>query len=152
VDKAMPGYAGGWVAKPSYEEVCSESTGHAETVEITYDPKVVSYHDLLKVFLTTMDPTTLNRQGGDEGASYRSAIWYLNPEQKATAEKVIDEVNHEKIWPNPIVTTVSPFSSFYPAESYHNNYYNEHPDQPYCRAVIAPKLEHFHKLYPSRIK
>ena len=152
VDKVAPGYAGGSVANPSYEEVCTESTGHAETVEITFDPKVISYHDLLTVFLTTIDPTTLNRQGGDEGTSYRSAIWYLNPEQEKTAKKVIDEITAEKLYHDPIVTTVSPYSNFFQAESYHFDYYNRHPNEGYCQSVIAPKLAHFRELYKAKLK
>lgn len=152
VESVIPGYAGGTVANPSYEQVCSESTGHAETVEITFDPKIISYHELLTVFLTTIDPTTLNRQGGDEGTSYRSAIFYQNAAQKATATQVIAEITKKHIFSDPIVTAVEPFSSFYPAEAYHRNYYALHPDEPYCQAVIAPKLAHFQSLYHGLTK
>lgn len=152
VEKVEPGYAGGSAPHPSYEEVCSGTTGHAETVEITFDPKVVSYHDLLTIFLTTHNPTTLNQQGADSGTQYRSAIFYQNPSQLATAKQVIAQVTKAKVWPDPIVTEVTPFSNFFPAEAHHRNYYSLHPGESYCQFVIAPKLAHFRDLYKSRLK
>ena len=130
VDKAEPGYAAGTVDKPTYEQVGTGRTGHAETASITFDPKVISYEDLLHVLLTVHDPTTLNRQGPDVGTQYRSAIFYHNDEQKQAAQKVIKEVTEARLWKDPIVTPVTPFTNFYRAEDYHLNYYSLHPDQP----------------------
>jgi peptide-methionine (S)-S-oxide reductase len=152
VDKVVSGYSGGAVADPSYEEVCSGTTGHAEAVQITFDPKVISYRDLLRIFFTTHDPTTLNRQGADEGTQYRSAIFYHSPEQKKVAEEVIKEVTTEKLYPNPIVTEVTPFKSFYSAEGYHQDYYARNPNQGYCSFVIAPKVRKFREKYRSLLK
>ena len=140
VERAQSGYAGGHVAKPSYEHVCTGETGHAEVVQITFDPQVVSYGDLLHVFFTIHDPTTLNRQGGDVGTQYRSAIFYHSPGQKAEAERVMAELEAAKLWDDPIVTAVAPLEPFYPAEEYHRDYFRRNPDQAYCRAVIAPKV------------
>ena len=152
VEKAEPGYAGGTVDKPTYEQVGSGETGHAETMSITFDPKVISYDDLLQVFLTVHDPTTLNRQGADVGTQYRSAIFTHSDEQKKTAEKVIKEVTAARLWKNPIVTTVTPFTNYYRAEDYHLNYYNLHLDAPYCRQVIAPKIAKFHEKFKAKLK
>ena len=146
------GYTGGHVKNPTYEDVCTGRTGHAEAVEVGYDPSRVSYEDLLKVFWEVHDPTTLNRQGADVGTQYRSAIFYHTPEQKTVAEKVIAELNAARVWPAPIMTEVGPFTAFYPAEKYHQEYYRRNPNQPYCRAVIAPKVDKFRKQHPERLK
>ncbi len=152
VEKVQSGYAGGHVANPSYEDVCTGTTGHAEVVQISFDPAIVSYDDLLHVFFTIHDPTTLNRQGGDVGPQYRSAIFYHSPEQKSTAERVMAELQAEKVWDDPIVTEVEPLATFYPAEEYHRDYYRRNPNQGYCRAVIAPKVAKVRKLYFDRLK
>ena len=152
VEQVQSGYSGGHVANPSYEDVCTGTTGHAEVVQITFDPSVVSFDDLLHVFFTIHDPTTLNRQGGDVGTQYRSAIFYHSPEQKATAERVIAELQAENVWDDPIVTEVKPLAAFYPAEEYHRDYYRRNPNQGYCRAVIAPKVAKIRKLYFDKLK
>lgn len=152
VERSISGYAGGDKVNPSYEEVCSGRTGHAEVVQLTFDPAQISYRDLLNVFFTIHDPTTLNRQGADVGTQYRSAIFYHTPEQKAEAEAVIRELEAEKLWPNPIVTEVVPLDTFYPAEDYHQGYYRAHPYQGYCQMVIAPKVAKFRKHYLDRLK
>lgn len=152
VNKVVSGYTGGKAASPSYHEVCSGKTGHAEAVQITFDPGVISYKEILDVFFQIHDPTTLNRQGADVGTQYRSAIFYHNDEQKATAEQVIKELDAAKVWKSPIVTEVKPFSAFYPAEDYHRDYFRRNSSQPYCQAVIAPKLAKFRKHYSQRLK
>jgi peptide-methionine (S)-S-oxide reductase len=152
VESVVSGYAGGHVPHPTYEQVCSDTTGHAETVQITFDPAVISYRDLLQVFLTVHDPTTLNRQGPDVGTQYRSAIFYHTPEQKATAEQVIREVTEAGLWSDPIVTEVVPLQAFYPAEDYHQEYFARNPNQPYCRMVVAPKVAKFRQQYTARLK
>ncbi len=152
VETVTSGYAGGTVAHPTYEQVCTGRTGHAEVVQITFDPAVLSYHDLLVVFLTTHDPTTLNRQGPDEGTQYRSVIFYRSPEQRATAEGVIRELETEKVYRGKVVTELVPFTEFYPAEEYHRDYFRRNPWSGYCRAVIAPKVAKFRKKYASRLK
>ncbi len=152
VEKVQSGYAGGHVSNPSYEQVCTGTTGHAEVVQITFDPTVVSFDDLLHVFFTIHDPTTLNRQGEDVGTQYRSAIFYHTPEQKATAERVIRELAAEKVWDDPVVTELKPLDAFYPAEQYHRDYYRRNPTQGYCRAVIAPKVAKVRKLYFDKLK
>jgi peptide-methionine (S)-S-oxide reductase len=146
------GYAGGHVAKPSYRQVCTGTTGHAEVVQITYDPDIISFKDLLDVFFTIHDPTTLNRQGNDVGTQYRSAIYYHTPEQKAIAEQTIAEVNASHVWNNPIVTEVKPLPAFYPAEDYHKDYFEQHGGEPYCRVVIAPKVAKVRKYYMQKLK
>ena len=146
------GYAGGHVENPSYEEVCGDATGHAEAVQVEFDPRVISYEDLLHVFFTVHDPTTLNRQGADMGTQYRSAVFYRSPEQKAAAERVIHELDSEKIWDDPIVTEVTPFTNFYRAEEYHQDYYRKNPFAGYCLAVIRPKVSKFRKKYAERLK
>jgi peptide-methionine (S)-S-oxide reductase len=152
VEDVVSGYSGGEKPNPSYEEVCTGATGHAEVIQITFDPEVVTFEDILHVLFTIHDPTTLNRQGGDIGTQYRSAIFYHSPEQKATAERVIAELNAEKLWERPIVTEVTPFTKFYPAEDYHQEYFERNPNQPYCRAVIEPKVAKFRKFYFDRLK
>jgi len=148
----VSGYAGGHVTHPSYESVCTGETGHAETVQVTFDPQVVSYKELLEVFFTIHDPTSLNRQGADVGTQYRSAIFYHNPEQKAVAEQLIKEMESEKIWGKPIVTELKPFSEFYPAEAYHQEYFKRNPYQGYCVMIIAPKVAKFRKKYLEMLK
>ena len=148
----VSGYSGGQVASPSYEAVCTGETGHAECVQLTFDPRLVSYRELLEVFFTIHDPTTLNRQGADVGTQYRSAIFYYTPEQKAIAEQVIAELGRERIWSNPIVTEVIPFGVFYPAEAYHQEYFKRNPYQGYCMAVIAPKVAKFRQKYLAKLK
>ena len=146
------GYSGGSVPNPSYRLVCTGTTGHAEVTQITFDPSVVSYRELLQVFFTIHDPTTLNRQGADVGTQYRSAIFYHSPEQKATAEQVIAELTEQGVWSNPIVTQVVPFEKFYIAEDYHQEYFANHPGQPYCQVVIAPKVAKFRQKYLEQLK
>jgi peptide-methionine (S)-S-oxide reductase len=152
VDSVVSGYSGGHVANPTYKQVCSETTGHAEAVQITFDPEILSYQDLLNIFFSVHDPTTLNRQGNDVGTSYRSAIFYHSPEQKATAEQVIAEITAQKLWSNPIVTEVKAFDKFYPAEDYHQEYFANNPIQPYCMIVVAPKVSKFRKKFIDRLK
>jgi peptide-methionine (S)-S-oxide reductase len=146
------GYAGGHVANPTYRQVCSETTGHAEAVQITFDPGVITYEELLKIFFAMHDPTTLNRQGHDVGTSYRSAIFYHDADQQRTIERVIAELTAAKLWPNPIVTEVAPFDKFYMAEDYHQEYFANNPNQPYCTAVVAPKVVKFRKQFFERLK
>ncbi len=152
VEQVQSGYSGGTVANPSYELVCTGTTGHAESVEITFDPQVISFADLLRVFFTVHDPTTLNRQGADVGTQYRSAIFYHDEEQKKIAEQVIKEIEAQKLWDHPIVTQVVPFKDFNIAEDYHRDYYANNPNQPYCRIVIAPKVAKFREHYREKLK
>lgn len=152
VTDVVSGYANGRGGQPSYEQVCTGMTGYAEVVQIKFDPTVVSFEDLLHVFFTIHDPTTLNRQGADVGTQYRSAIFYHSPEQKATAERVIAELTAEQLWNNPIVTEVKPVESFYAAEDYHQQYFERNPYQGYCRAVIAPKVAKFRQKYFQQLK
>jgi peptide-methionine (S)-S-oxide reductase len=151
VEKVESGYSGGTTVNPSYEQVCSGRTGHAEVVQVTFDPAVISFRELLGVFFTIHDPTTLNRQGGDVGTQYRSAIFYHSSEQRTAAEDVIRELEAEGLWDDPVVTEVTPFTTFYPAESYHQDYFNRNPYQPYCAAVIAPKVAKFRSKYLERL-
>jgi peptide-methionine (S)-S-oxide reductase len=146
------GYSGGAVENPTYEQVCTGTTGHAEVVQITFDPKVISYSDLLEVFWHTHDPTTLNRQGHDVGTNYRSVIFYHTLKQREAAELSKRKLEAPAAFGAPIVTAIVPFSAFYPAEDYHQNYYMDHPGQPYCAAVIRPKLETFAKTFPDKLK
>jgi peptide-methionine (S)-S-oxide reductase len=152
VTSVVSGYAGGHVDNPTYEEVCTGTTGHAEVTQITYDPSVISYDKLLEVFWKTHDPTTLNRQGNDVGPQYRSVIFYHNEEQKALAEKYKDELNKSGAWDNPIVTEITAYTNYYLAEKYHQNYYENNPNQGYCAFVIAPKLEKFKKVFKDKLK
>ena len=152
VEKVVSGYAGGSLPNPSYQEVCMGTTGHAEVVQISFNPNETSFKELLEVFFTIHDPTTLNRQGADAGTQYRSAIFYHSPEQSEVAEQVIKELEAERIWDDPIVTEVTPLETFYPAEGYHQQYYEQNPNQPYCRAVVAPKVAKFRKLFLSKLK
>ncbi len=152
VEDVVSGYSGGHTENPTYKEVCSETTGHAEVVQIRFDPSVLSYKELLQVFFTVHDPTTLNRQGGDIGTSYRSAVFYHSDEQKRVAEETIAEFNAEGIYDNPIVTEVTAFDKFWPAEDYHQEYFANNPNQPYCNAVVAPKVAKFRQKFLSRLK
>ncbi len=152
VERIEPGYTGGSVPSPSYEQVSTGTSGHAEAAQIFFDPKVISYRTILEIFFTIHDPTSLNRQGADVGTQYRSAIFYNSPEQKATAEKLIDELTKEAIWDKPIVTSVEPLKVFYKAETYHKDYYKKHPKEPYCQAVIAPKIAKLQQHFIDKIK
>lgn len=152
VTDVVPGYSGGFVKNPAYREVCNGTTGHAEVVQITFDPSVISFAEILEVFFATHDPTTLNRQGADVGTQYRSAIFYHSDAQKKVAEEVISRLTRQKTFDNPIVTEVTPFSAFYPAEDYHKDYFARNPNQPYCRFVVAPKLDKFEKRFKDKIK
>ena len=152
VTDVVSGYSGGHVNAPSYQQVCTGSTGHAEVVQVTFDPDVVSFKDLLDVFFTIHDPTTLNRQGNDVGPQYRSAIFTHSPEQKAAAEQTIAELNQSALWNAPIVTQVVPFETFYPAEDYHQEYFKNNPNQGYCMVVVAPKVAKFRKQHYARLK
>lgn len=152
VEDVVSGYAGGHMPRPSYERVCTGETGHAEVVQITFDPRVVSFGEILKVFFTIHDPTTLNRQGADAGTQYRSAIFYHTPEQKTVAEQTIAEITAAKIWDKPIVTEVTPFKEFYPAEDYHQEYFKRNPYQGYCQMVVAPKVAKFRQKFVEKLK
>ena len=152
VTDVVSGYSGGHVANPSYEQVCGKMTGHAEVIQVTYDADIVSFRDILHVFFTIHDPTTLNRQGNDVGPQYRSAIFYHDDEQKRIAEEVIEELNQQKLWSAPIVTEVTAFEKFYEAEDYHQEYFARNPHQGYCQFVIAPKVAKFRKKYMEQLK
>jgi peptide-methionine (S)-S-oxide reductase len=152
VEKVESGFAGGAVPDPTYRQVCGGATGHAEVVRVTFDPAVIAYRDLLEIFFAIHDPTTLNRQGPDAGTQYRSAIFYHSPEQKRAAEEVIAELTAEKVWPGPIVTEVVPAGPFYRAEDYHQGYYRANPYQPYCVAVVAPKVAKLRKKFAEKLK
>lgn len=152
VEDVVSGYAGGDFPNPTYGAVCSGTTGHAEVVQITFDSEVVSFKELLELFFTIHDPTTLNRQGADVGTQYRSVIFYHSLEQKATAEQVIAEMEAAGVWDNPIVTEISPLPTFYPAEAYHQEYYQRNPNQGYCQVVIAPKVAKFRRQYVDKLK
>jgi peptide-methionine (S)-S-oxide reductase len=152
VTDVVSGYAGGRVPDPTYRQVCTGTTGHAEVVQVTFDPKIVSFREILQVFFTIHDPTTLNRQGADVGTQYRSAIYYHSEEQRAVAQQLIGELNAAHLWPAPIVTEVAPFTTFYAAEDYHQEYFAHNPDQGYCQFVIAPKVAKFRKQYLEQLK
>jgi len=152
VERVVSGYAGGTVPNPTYRAVCEGDTGHAEVVQLSFDPAEISYRDLLHVFFTIHDPTTPNRQGNDIGTQYRSAIFIHDPAQRATAEEVIGELTAEGVWPDPIVTTVVPLDRFYPAEDSHQQYFRRNPYQPYCMAVVAPKVAKVRKAFFDRLK
>lgn len=152
VEKVVSGYTGGFIKNPAYREVCNGTTGHAEAIQISFNPKEVAYEDLLEIFFATHDPTTLNRQGADEGTQYRSAVFYHSEEQKQQAERYIQLIEKEKLYSNPIVTKIEPAVAFYSAEDYHQNYYNQNQEQGYCRMVISPKLEKLRKYYASKLK
>jgi methionine-S-sulfoxide reductase len=152
VTKVESGYSGGTVKNPSYREVCTGRTGHAEVVQITFDNSKTSVDEIMKVFFTVHDPTSLNKQGDDAGPQYRSVIFYRNDQQRNIAKSIIDDLNNEHVYAKPIVTQLAPFTSFYKAEDYHQDYYNQNKQAPYCRLVIQPKLEKFEKLFKDRLK
>jgi len=152
VEKVESGYSGGKIANPSYQQVCTGSTGHAEAVQVTFDPGEISFRDILQIFFTTHDPTTLNRQGADTGTQYRSAIFYHDDVQRSAAEQVIKEVNGSKVWKRPLVTELSPFKAFYKAEDYHQSYFENNRDAGYCQVVIEPKIVKLREHYRDRLK
>lgn len=152
VEKVISGYMGGHRPNPTYQQVCTGTTGHVEVAEITFDPAIISYRDLLHVFFTAHDPTQLNRQGNDVGEQYRSVIFYRSDEQKREAEEVVREFTAEKVFPSPIVTAIEPASTFYRAEDYHQNYLANNPTQPYCMFVVAPKVQKIRKKFADRLK
>jgi peptide-methionine (S)-S-oxide reductase len=152
VTSVMSGYMGGAKPNPTYEQVCGGNTGHVEVVQLKFDPEVISYRDVLEIFFATHDPTTLNRQGNDVGTQYRSVIFYYSPAQKATAEEVIRDLTAEMTFPNPIVTAIEPAAEFYPAEDYHQQYFENHPNQPYCAFVVSPKVQKFRKRFAERLR
>jgi peptide-methionine (S)-S-oxide reductase len=152
VEKVESGYAGGATERPTYKDVCGGTTGHAEVVQVTFDPSVVSYRDVVEVFFATHDPTTLNRQGADVGTQYRSSVFYHSPEQKAVAEAVIADLARQDVFGKPIVTEVVPFTAFHKAEDYHQGYFRANPGQPYCAAVVGPKVAKFRQKFADRLK
>jgi peptide-methionine (S)-S-oxide reductase len=152
VERVESGYSGGATANPTYQEVCSGTTGHAEVVRVTFDPRIISFKEILQVFFSVHDPTTLNRQGADVGTQYRSVIFYHDAEQRRVAEEVIRELDAQKIWDGPIVTEVAPFEAFYEAEDYHQEYFRLNASQPYCRMVVAPKVAKFRQYYREKLK
>jgi len=152
VESVESGYSGGHTENPTYREVCSETTGHAEVANVNFDPQEISFKEILQVFFAVHDPTTLNRQGNDVGSSYRSAIFYHDEKQKQVAEEVINEVTAEGVYDKPIVTEVKPFDKFYIAENYHQEYFANNPNQPYCAAVVAPKVAKFRQKFVNRLK
>jgi peptide-methionine (S)-S-oxide reductase len=152
VSKVESGYMGGHVENPSYEDVCTGTTGHAEVVQVTFDPSVASFREILEVFFALHDPTTLNRQGNDVGTQYRSAIFYYDERQRTAAEDLIRELTADEVWPAPIVTQVQPATEFYPAEDYHQNYFREHSRQPYCAFVVAPKVKKFREKFAAKLR
>lgn len=152
VNDVVSGYMGGHVTNPSYRQVCDGTTGHAEVVQLRFDPAQISYREILEVFFAIHDPTTLNRQGNDVGTQYRSAIFYHTAEQQATAQALVAELNEQKLWPNPLVTEVTAAPVFYPAEDYHQEYFAQNGRQPYCQMVVAPKVAKFRKQFAVRLK
>lgn len=152
VETVVSGYSGGHTENPTYQEVCSETTGHAEVIQIKFNAEEISYKEILEIFFGTHDPTTLNRQGNDIGSSYRSVIFYHTPEQKETADEVIEEITEQGIFDDDIVTEVTEFTNFYPAEDYHQNYFEKNPNQPYCAAVVSPKVGKFRQKFAHRLK
>ncbi len=152
VEDVVSGYSGGHKENPTYQEVCSETSGHAEVVQIRFDPVVLSFEDLLRVYFTVHDPTQLNRQGNDIGTSYRSAIFFHSGAQRESAEKIIKEITEERLYEAPIVTEVAAFDKFWPAEGYHQEYFANNPNQPYCAAVVAPKVAKFRQKFAARLK
>lgn len=151
VSNVKSGYAGGHIETPTYEEVCTGTTGHAEVIQLDYDPSVISYDELLEVFWKTHDPTTLNRQGNDVGTQYRSVIFFHDDEQKHLAQSYKEKLGESEIWPDPIVTEISPLDTFYPAETNHDDYFNQNGSQPYCAFVVAPKVEKFKKVFEDKL-
>ena len=152
VENVVSGYTGGTTVNPTYEQVCTDKTGHAEAVQVSFNPSNISYREILKIFFSIHDPTTLNRQGTDVGTQYRSAIFYRNEEQKAVAEELIGELNKAHLWSKPIITQIVPLETFYPAEDYHWEYFSRHPEQAYCQMVISPKVNKFRQQWAKRLK
>jgi peptide-methionine (S)-S-oxide reductase len=152
VIEVVPGYAGGTTVNPTYEQVCAGRTGHAEAVQVAFDPAVISYRDILEIFFSVHDPTTLNRQGADVGTQYRSAVFYYDEKQQAATAEIISELDKAGTWGGKIVTQVAPLDRFYPAEEYHRDYYKKHPEAGYCRAVISPKVAKFRQKWAQRLK
>jgi peptide-methionine (S)-S-oxide reductase len=152
VTSVVSGYMGGRMPDPTYEEVCSGKTGHVEIVQVEFDPAIISFRDVLEIFFATHDPTTLNRQGNDAGTQYRSVIFYHSPEQQETANDLIRELTANKAFADPIITAVEPAEEFFPAEDYHQKYFENHPNQPYCAFVVSPKVQKFRKKFPERLK
>ncbi len=152
IENVEPGFSGGHLKNPSYKEVVTGETGHAEVAQITYNPDIISFSTLLEVFWKTHDPTTLNRQGGDVGTQYRSVIFFHDDEQESLAKEYMAALNSEKIWDNPIITEIAPFEKFYPAEDYHSDYYKNNPTNSYCNFVVTPKVEKFEKVFKDRLK
>jgi peptide-methionine (S)-S-oxide reductase len=152
VENVVSGYTGGTTAHPTYEQVCSGKTGHAEAVQVSFDPLKISYREILEIFFSIHDPTTLNRQGVDVGTQYRSAIFYHNEQQKAIAEELIAGLNKAHLWKKSIVTQIVPLHTFYPAEDYHQGYFSQHPEQGYCQTVISPKVNEFRQQWLKRLK
>ena len=152
VTKVQSGYIGGHLANPTYQQVCTGTTGHAEAAQISFDPSVISYPDLLRIFFATHDPTTKDRQGNDVGSQYRSAIFFHDADQRLAAEHIMAEVRNQRLYPNELVTELTPLTTFYPAENYHNDYFANNPTQPYCSVVIAPKVAKVRKQYFDRLK
>jgi len=152
VEKVVSGYAGGHVTDPTYEDVCAGTTGHAEVVQVTFDPATVSYREVLEIFFSIHDPTTLNRQGGDVGTQYRSAVFTHSPAQKKTAEETVRDLSRRGLWRDPVVTRIEPLAEFYPAESYHQHYFARNPQNPYCRTVVNPKVAKFRKQWASKLR
>jgi peptide-methionine (S)-S-oxide reductase len=152
VENVVSGYAGGSTTDPTYQQVCTGKTGHAEAVQVSFNPSKVSYQEILEIFFSVHDPTTLNQQGADTGTQYRSAIFYHNEQQKAVAEKLIKELDEARLWNKPIVTQIVPLDTFYPAEEYHQKYFLRHPEQAYCQMVISPKVNKFRRQWAKRLK
>jgi len=152
VEQVVSGYTGGRTSNPAYQQVCTGKTGHAEAIQLSFNPSRISYREILEIFFSVHDPTTLNRQGADVGTQYRSAIFYHNEQQKAIAEELIGELNRAKLWKNPIVTQVVPVNTFYQAEEYHQEYFSRHPEQGYCQVVISPKVSKFRQQWSKRLK
>jgi len=152
VENVVSGYTGGTIINPTYEQVCTGETGHAEAVQVSFNPSKISYREILEIFFSIHDPTTLNRQGPDVGTSYRSAVFYHNERQKNVVEELIGELNKAHLWEKPIVTQIVPLDTFYPAEDYHREYFSRHPEQAYCQTVISPKVNKFRKKWTERLK
>jgi len=152
VEKVVSGYSGGKIANPTYEEVCSGTTGHAEVVHVTFNQQLISFREILEIFFTIHDPTQLNRQGNDIGTQYRSVIFYHSKQQKEEARKLIYELEEEAIWPDPIVTEITAFTNFFPAEDYHQDYFKKNPNQAYCQLLILPKIIKFREKYTNKLK
>lgn len=152
IEKATSGYMGGTIDNPTYEQVCNGNTGHAEVVQLTYDPSLINFREILEIFFALHDPTQLNRQGNDVGTQYRSAIFCHNESQQQLANEIIAEIDQDKIWPDPVVTEVSPISTFYSGEDYHQEYFNNNPENQYCQAVVSPKLAKFKQTFARKLK